>query len=590
MGLLVPQPASIDGMQSTGADLTVRALENLGIRWTFGIPGVHNTELYDALDRSEMVTPILVTHEGGGAFMADAVSRTGASVGCLVIVPAAGVTHAMSGIGEAFLDGIPMLIIAGGIRRDSQRAYQLHDIDQLRLLDGIVKSAYRVERHVELVPTLYRAYEDATSGEPGPSFVEIPADLLMFPGAADVPVPYAPSSQPPGPKPVDIASAAEILTTARHPGLYLGWGARDAGDSAAAIAELLGAPVATTLQGLSVFPADHPLHVGMGYGRSAVPAAREAFAGCDGLLAVGVRFAELATGSYGMSVPADLVHIDINPQVFNANYPAQVTIEADAETAMNALRTELERRLSAPRDSAGLRHRIARAKQKWMHSWNSESKGSRVSPGLFFTALRQALPRDAFLVADDGNHTFLAAELFPVYEARRFISPSDFNCMGYCVPAAIGVKLANPGNDVAAVVGDGGFLMTGLEVITAASLGVGVAFYVFNDGELAQISQLQQIALNRKTCTVLGDIELKGVARATGADFIRIHDDSEVEDCVQRATARAATGHPVIVDVRIDYSRKSAFTKGIVKTNLARFSLSQKARFIGRAVNRHFVG
>ena len=577
-------------MQSTGADLAVRALENLGIRWTFGIPGVHNTELYDALDRSELVTPILVTHEGGGAFMADAVSRTGAGVGCLVVVPAAGVTHAMSGIGEAFLDGIPMLIIAGGIRRDSERAYQLHDIDQLRLLDGIVKSAYRVERHADIVPTLYRAYEEATADEPGPSFVEIPADLLMFPGAADPPAPYAPSRQPPSPAQVDIDRAAEILATARHPGLYLGWGARDAGDSAVAIAELLGAPVSTTLQGLSVFPADHPLHVGMGYGNSAVPAAREAFAGCDGLLAVGLRFAELATGSYGMEVPADLVHIDINPRVFNANYAARVTIEADAEDALHALRVELERRISTPRDSAALCDRIASAKREWTHAWTSDHKEGRVGPGVFFAALRQALPRDAFLVADDGNHTFLAAELFPVYEARRFLSPSDFNCMGYCVPAAIGAKLANPGNDVAAVVGDGGFLMTGLEVVTATSLGVGVAFYVFNDGELAQISQFQEIPLNRKTCTVLGDVDLEGVARAVGADFIRIHDDSEVEDCVQRATARAAAGHPVIVDVRIDYSRKTAFTRGIVRTNLGRFSLSQKARFIGRAVKRHFIG
>ncbi len=575
-------------MQSTGADLAVLALENLGIRWTFGIPGVHNTELYDALDRSELITPVLVTHEGGGAFMADAVSRTGASVGCLAVVPAAGVTHAMSGIGEAFLDGIPMLVIAGGVRRDSDRAYQLHDIDHLRLLDGIVKSAYRPERHADIVTTLYRAYEDATSGEPGPSFVEIPADLLMFPGPAEAIPPYEPSWRAPGPQATDIAAAAEILTTARHPGLYLGWGACDATDSAVAIAELLGAPVSTTLQGLSVFPADHPLHVGMGYGSSAVPAAREAFAGCDALLAVGARFAELATGSYGMNVPADLVHIDINPRVFDANYPARVAIEADAGEAMAALRKELEKGPQG-RDSTALRDRIAAAKEKWRLSWSSRNE-QRVGPGTFFAALRQALHRDAFLVADDGNHTFLAAELFPVYEARRFLSPSDFNCMGYGVPAAIGAKLANPGRDVAAVVGDGGFLMTGLEVLTAASRGVGVAFYVFSDGELAQISQFQQIPLNRKTCTVLGDVDLEGVARATGADFLRMHNDDEVEDCIRQATARAAAGHPVIVDVRIDYSRKSAFTKGIVKTNLGRFSLGQKARFIGRAVTRHFVG
>ena len=132
-------------MKRSGAWLVVRALESVGIRWTFGIPGVHNTELYDELDRSESITPILVTHEGGGAFMADAVSRTSGSVGCLAIVPAAGLTHAMSGIGEAFLDGIPLLVLAAGIRRDAGRHYQLHAIDQLRLVDGITKAAFRIE-------------------------------------------------------------------------------------------------------------------------------------------------------------------------------------------------------------------------------------------------------------------------------------------------------------------------------------------------------------------------------------------------------------------------------------------------------------
>ncbi len=193
-------------------------------------------------------------------------------------------------------------------------------------------------------------------------------------------------------------------------------------------------------------------------------------------------------------------------------------------------------------------------------------------------------------MTDDGNHTFLTAEHFPVLQSRRFLSPSDFNCMGYCVPAAIGAKLANPESDVAAIVGDGGFLMTGLEILTAASRGLGVAFYVFNDGELAQISQFQQLPLNRKTCTVLGALDIEGVARATGAEYLRISADADVVDGVAHATSRAAGGQPVIVDVRIDYSRKSAFTQGVVKTNLGRFSLAQKARFIGRAVKRHLGG
>ncbi len=577
-------------MGRSGAWLAVRALENVGVRYTFGIPGVHNTELYDELETSERITPVLVTHEGCGAFMADAVSRTSDTVGCLVIVPAAGLTHAMSGIGEAYLDGVPLLVLTGGIRRDTGRHYQLHDVDQLRVADGLVKGAWRVSRHEEIVPTIYRAYETATAGEPGPVLVELSTDVLMFTGDVHSVPEYERRWRPPLPDPEAIAQAADLLLAARHPGLYLGWGARDATGTAVAVAEHLGAPVATTLQGLSVFPADHPLHAGMGFGRSSVPAAREAFTGCDALLAVGVRFAELATGSYGMPVPERLVHVDINAEVFGKNYPASVAIEADAAAALEALLEALRQRRPAPADASALRQRIAAAKARFRAEWTAERNAERVSPGIFFQALREGLARDAYLVVDDGNHTFLAAEQFPVYESRRFLSPTDFNCMGYCVPAAIGVKLANPDAQVAAVVGDGAFLMTGLETLTAATLGLGVVFFVFHDGELAQISQFQQIPLNRKTCTVLGDLRVEGVAQATGAEFLSMQHDGQVEPVLDAALAAAAAGRPVIVDVRIDYSRKSEFTRGVVKTNLGRFSLAQKVRFVGRALKRHLVG
>jgi acetolactate synthase-1/2/3 large subunit len=171
-------------MQRTAARLAREALEQLGVRFTFGSPGVHNTELYDELGASDSITPVLVAHEGGGAFMADAVSRTGAGIGVLAIVPAAGVTHAASGIGEAFLDGIPMLVIAGGVRRDLGRAYQLHDMDQHALLAPITKARWRIERHADVIPVIHEAFRVAMDGEPGPVFVEIPVDLQLMPGDA----------------------------------------------------------------------------------------------------------------------------------------------------------------------------------------------------------------------------------------------------------------------------------------------------------------------------------------------------------------------------------------------------------------------
>lgn len=572
-------------MKKTGAWLAVYALEQIGVRYTFGIPGVHNTELYDELSQSEQITPILVTHEQCASFMADAISRTTDTIGCCVIVPAAGMTHAMSGIGEAYLDGIPLLVISGGIRRDSGRHYQLHDIDQMRVLDGITKAAFLVRSHDEVIPTVFKAFDIATSGEPGPVFIELSGDVQLFTGEVEELPEYRRTWTPPEPG-AGIGEAVALITSSRKPGLYLGWGAREATGRAIELAELLGSPVATTLQGLSVFPADHPLHAGMGFGPSAVPAARKAFEGCDCLIAVGARFAELATGSYGMPIPENLIHIDINPEVFNKNYPAKVAIESDAANALAALVESLRGSGFAQRDSSEIEALIRREKEEFLRSWTERINHERVTPGIFFRELRSRLADDAYVVVDDGNHTFLTAELFPVRESKHLISPTDFNCMGYCVPATIGVKLTHPDKQVVAIVGDGAFLMTGLEIVTASRLGLGAVFCVFNDGELAQISQFQQIPLNRKTCTVLGEVNLEGVAMATGAAYLKMNDDRDAAKVIDEALEIAAEGRPVIVDVKIDYSRKSEFTKGVVKVNLGRFPFSQKLRFIGRAISR----
>jgi len=577
-------------MHRTAASLARQALEQLGIRYTFGIPGVHNTELYDEIGASDSITPVLVAHEGGGAFMADAVSRTGAGVGALLIVPAAGVTHAASGIGEAFLDGIPMLVIAGGIRRDLGRAYQLHDMDQHALLAPITKGRWRVERHADVVPILYEAYRLATTGEPGPVFVEIPVDLQLMPGdAGDLPE-FVPASAP-GHRAAaaDLARAAGLLRSAKRPGIFCGWGAVDALDELKAVAEALGAPVATTLQGLSAFPANHPLHAGFALGPAAVPAVENAFQDCDCLLAVGTRFAEIPTGSYGFEPPANLIHVDVNPRVFGANYPAAVALEGDARAVLAALRAELGTAADAGLTRA-IAAEIAADKRRYRDEWLAHDSQGRVNPQRFFDALRLRLPDDGIVVADDGNHTFLIAELMPIHAPRSFFSPSDFNSMGYCIPAVIGAKLARPDRAVVGIVGDGAARMTGLEMSTAVAQKAGVVWFVFNDGELAQIVQAQETPYNRKTCTVLPVLDLEGLARANRVGFRLMRDDADVDRVIGDALAAAKRGEPVLVDVRIDYSKRTRFTEGVIRTNLKRFGLADQARLIGRALWRRLTG
>jgi acetolactate synthase-1/2/3 large subunit len=579
----------------TAASLLREALENVGVRYTFGIPGVHNTEIYDELARSPSITPVLVTHEGGGAFMADAVSRSGTSLGTLVIVPAAGVTHAASGIAEAFLDGIPMLVISGGIRRDTGRQYQLHDVNQHAMLKPITKGTWLVERHADVIPTIHEAVRVATSGEPGPVFVEIPVNLQLLTGDAGpstTPRYHGPTSPDVRCTTASIYAATELLTQAKSPTIFVGWGAIDATTEVTALAERLGAPVSTSLQGVSAFPANHPLHAGFCLGRAAVPAVEKSFEGTDCMLAVGTRFGEIATGSYGWDPPENLIHVDVNPAVFNANYPAKVTLEGDAKLVLQkllaALGTNPLPAVAARR--ASVEATIRAQKVAYAEEWLRHDSKGRVNPGRFFQELRRQLADDATVVLDDGNHTFLAAELLPIHRPRGLISPTDFNCMGYCVPATIGSKLARPEAQVVGIVGDGAFRMTAMELATATALGLGVVVFVFNDGELAQIAQAQEIPYNRKTCTVLGPLDVGGVAQATGATFFRMSSDADVEGVVRDALAVAQGGKPALVDVMIDYSKRTRFTEGIVKTNLERFDFQTKARLVGRALWRRISG
>ncbi len=572
-------------MKKSGAWLVRYALEQLGIRYTFGIPGVHNTELYDELRASTQITPMLVTHEGGGAFMADAISRTSDQTGTLLIVPAAGLSHAASGIGEAFLDGVPLLVISGGIRSDSRYRYQLHEVDGHAFIGSFCKATYKISRHAEIIETLFRAYALAHSGEPGPVYIEVPVNIQLDEGdVPDLPV-YTAS----GSSKLDrhgVHKAAELLKKAKRPAILLGWGAVAARDAAVAIAEKLMAPVATTLQGLSAFPGDHPLSVGMSFGPHAVPAAK-VMENCDVLLAVGTRFGEIATGSYGMPVPKLLIHVDINAQVFHVNFPATVTIHGDSQAVLPLLLEQLEQMEVPPRlDAFHVRQQISQGRTLMQQAWLGHPDTGRVNPCRFFMELYRQTDADTYIVADDGNHTFLTAELLPIRKARHFISPTDFNCMGYAVPAAIGVKLLHQSEPVVAIVGDGAFNMTCMELLTAVQEQLGVVIAVFADGELAQIAQAQEAPYRRRTCTRLPTINRQALAQALGAHYVRMESDAVIAEALTQALAKAQEGVPVILDIAIDYSRPTYFTQGVLKTNLKRLNRSTQVRMVGRSLWR----
>jgi len=572
-------------MSESGARLVVKALEDEGAAFTFGIPGTHNIELYDALAASEKVTAVLVTDEQAASFMADGVSRSSGQVGVVNLVPGAGLTHALSGVAEAFLDGIPLVVLSCGTRTDTGRAFQLHDIDQLAVARPVVKSVLQVQDPKQLYATVRRAFDVARAGTPGPVVVEVPANLYLLHHDFGQPR-YEPEDwAAPRPDPHGIEAAVRLLSVARRPLLYAGYGCRRATAQVRELAERLGAPVATTIQGKGVFPESHPLFLWNGLGRAAPPFVREVERGCDAMLAVGCRFGEVGTGSYGFTPPEMLIHVDINRAVFNRNFPASVTIEADATEALAAVLQQLPVR---PRDWATGRT-IEEGHAAVREEWRRHGSTERLTPAVLFETLQELAGRDAIFTADSGNGTFLAMEHLRLEAPDRFLAPVDYSCMGYGVPAAIGAKLANPGRDVVALAGDGALLMTGLELLTAAAYRAGVVVVVLRDEELAQIAQFQRTVLNRATNSRLAPYSVEAFAAATGCAYLTARNDAEVRAALGNAFKTAREGAPVMVEAAIDYSCKTYFTRGVVATNFWRLPWSERLRLLARAASRRLT-
>ena len=570
-------------MKMTGADIVVRALEDEGIPFTFGIPGTHNIELYDSLALSTKVRPVLVTDEQSASFMADGVARSSGKLAVVNVVPGAGLTHALSGIAEAYLDGIPMLVLACGIRRDTGKAFQLHDVDQLAIARPVTKAQFPVEEGSELYATIRCASRIARAAPAGPVIVEVPAELYLFRQEATLNT-GAEESPPQLPRPEDLDRARSLLAACRRPLLYLGLGAAGAGADLVILAERLGAPVATTFQGKGVFPENHPLWLWCGFGAAAPPFVQKIAASCDLTLAIGCRFSEVGTGSYGLEPPGKLVHVDIDASALGRNYRTELAIVADAAVFVSALSTDLSPR----QQDAQLKKAIATGHAKVWSEWATPADAGRVAPPHLLKTLQQILGPDTIFATDSGNGTFLAMECLRLDRPRSFLAPIDYSCMGYAVPAALGAALACPDRPVVSLAGDGAFLMTGLELLTAAQLQLPILVLVLRDRELAQIAQFQQTALGRKTCSELPDYNLPAFCEAVGTEYLALSRNADTEAVLQKAREMAKTGRPVVVEVAIDYSRKTYFTSGVVRTNLTRLPWPDPVRMVARALGRRF--
>jgi len=572
--------------KKSGAEIIVEVLEDEKVPFTFGIPGAQNLELYDVLDHSDRVRPVLVTDEQCASFMADGVSRSSGKLGCVNLVPGAGLTHALSGIAEAFMDQVPLLVLSCGVRSDIGKAYQLHDIPQLELARPITKAQYRVTDGGAISNVLRNACRMARRAPQGPVIVEIPANLMVFhhePESREAiegnePERHAPSES--------VAQVIARLAETRRPLLYLGNGCAETPQrDLIALAERLQAPVATTIQGKGVFPETHPLWLWCGFGAAAPKFVRSVASSCDAMLAIGCRFAEVGTGSYGIEPPRPLIHVDVDPTVFDRNFSADLAVESDAAAFVAAILADLPVRppVSALPDSISRGHAEVRA------AWQAPSSDAAVSGSRLMSALQSGFGPETIYVADSGNGQFIAIECLRLERPGLFLAPVDFSCMGYALPAAIGAALANPDMQVVATMGDGAFLMTGLELMTAAQLKVPVALFVLRDRELTQIAQFQDTAFAHRSASDLPDFELGSLCAGVGVQFLSITQDQDLENTIAEARNRLSDG-PIVVEVAIDNTQRTFFTQGVVRTNFGRLSWGERLHFVARALGRRAFG
>jgi acetolactate synthase I/II/III large subunit len=567
----------------TGGDIVVRALEDEVVHFTFGIPGTHNIELYDSLARSTSVRPVLVTDEQSASFMADGVARASGQLAAVNVVPGAGLTHALSGIAEAYLDGIPMLVLACGIRRDTGKAFQLHDVDQLAIARPVTKAQLRAEQGTEIYATIRRACQIARRAPAGPAMVEIPAEHYIFRHDVDLelrdPMPVSPTAAP---QREQVEQARQWIEASRRPLIYVGLGALEASADIVVLAERLNAPVATTISGKGVFNETHPLWLWCGFGAAAPSFVRKVAGSCDLTLAIGCRFSEVGTGSYGMTPPGRLIHVDIDPAVLGKNCPADLSVVSDASSFVDALLCGLK---SRPVDE-NLRRDIRSGHEEVRQNWKTPNNSEGVYPPHLLETLQKLVGDDAIYTTDSGNGTFLAMECLRLRHRRSFLAPVDYSCMGYAVPAALGAALACPDRQVISLAGDGAFLMTGFELLTARQLNLSMMVLVLRDRELAQIAQFQQVALGRKTCTELPDYDLAAICRGVGVEYLVLRSNDDVEAILRQGLTVTGSGRPVVVEVAIDYSEKTYFTRGVVRTNFGRLPWSDRIRFVLRALGR----
>lgn len=540
-------------VEMLGAEAVVEALKRENVSVIFGIPGGANLPIYDALYDSG-IRSILCRHEQSAAHMADGYARASGRAGVCMATSGPGATNLVTGIATAYMDSSPIVAITGQVPRAMIGRDAFQEVDIIGITTAITKYTFQPMRAEDVPSDIKKAFYIASTGRPGPVLVDIPKDVqqekaeMVFPERVAIRG-YKPVVTP---HPLQVERAVDLLLAAERPVLWGGGGVNlsNAHEPFRKIAELLMAPVVTTLIGKGAFPENHPLALGP-IGMHGTAEANRIVLEADCLLSVGVRFSDRSTGRFEDFCPdAKIIHIDIDPSEIGKNKRVHLPIVGDAKVTLEQIYERLKAKIADQRSDSPWIRRVEEVRYEVKRNSKIDGSNNLLSVQVI-KKIRELLPPEGILATEVGKHQMFAEIHYKVIRPRTWITSTGLGTMGFGFPASIGAKVAKPDVPVVDLAGDGSFCMTENSLAVCVEEGIPVIVVILDNRSLGMVEQWQRIFYKRRYSSVrFGSTpDFVRLAESYGAVGIRAHTIEEFEKAFNHALlSEVAT----VIDVPVD--------------------------------------
>ncbi len=526
----------------TGAEITIRCLQEEGVKHIFGYPGGAVLFIYDELFKQNKVKHILVRHEQAAIHAADGYARSSNKPGVALVTSGPGVTNAVTGIATAYMDSIPMVIISGQVPTHAIGLDAFQEVDTVGITRPCVKHNFLVKDITELAATIKKAFYICSTGRPGPVLVDIPKDISQEKFKFSYPASVAMRSYNPSSKghPGQLKKAIRLILSSKRPMVYAGGGVilSNAASQLTHFVQMLNFPCTNTLMGLGGYPATDKQFVGM-LGMHGTYEANMAMQNCDVLIAIGARFDDRVIGNpkHFSNKDRKIIHIDIDPSSISKRVRVDVPIVGSVSNVLDGLIKLLMASKEKPKQ--------AKLKSWWaqIDQWRTrdclkyDRKSTIIKPQMVVEKLYRITKGNAFITSDVGQHQMWAAQFYKFDKPRRWINSGGLGTMGFGLPSAMGVQFANPRSAVACITGEASIQMCIQELSTCKQYNLPLKIINLNNRYMGMVRQWQEFFHGNRYAESYVDAlpDFVKLAESYGHVGIKIEQPSDIEDALKEA-------------------------------------------------------